>query len=138
VGLEPLAFLIGSWEIVGRSDGVDHDNIRGRVAIRPILDGQVLELTGTMRVNDVEMESLELVWPDPAGGFAAHVYSSSGEPRPYRWDRAGTTVTHAGSGATYSGTISEDGATITGRWQPDPGQPVEPGSAYDAVMRRVG
>ena len=47
-------------------------------------------------------------------------------------------MTHAGSGATYSGTISEDGATITGGWQPDPGQPVEPGSAYDAVMRRVG
>lgn len=45
--LEPLALLIGSWEIVGRSDSVDHDNIRVRVAIRPFLDGQVLQLTGT-------------------------------------------------------------------------------------------
>ena len=80
MGLEPLASLIGSWEIVGRSDGVDHDNIRGRVAIRPILDGQVLQLTGTMRVNDVERESLELVWPDPAGGFAAHVYPAAANP----------------------------------------------------------
>jgi len=135
--LEPLAFLIGSWDIVGRSDGVDHDNIRGRVAIRPFLDGQVLQLTGTMRPNDGEMEDLEFVWPDPAGGLA-HVYSSRGEPLRSRWDRAGATVTHAGSGATDTGTISEDGATITGRWPPDPGQPVEPGSADDAVMRRVG
>ena len=138
MSMEPLSVLIGSWEIVGRSAGAAHDNIRGATRVAPILGGHLLQLTGTMRVDDVEFDSLELVWPDPAGDFAAHVYSSTGEPLEYRWARAGDTLTHAGSGATYTGTISDDAATITGHWQPDPGQPATPGSAYDAVMRRVG
>jgi hypothetical protein len=138
MSMEPLSVLIGSWEIVGRSAGVTHDNIRGATRVVPILGGHVLQLTGMMRVDDVEIESVELVWPDPAGGFAAHVYSSRGEPLAYRWARDADTLTHAGSGATYTGTISDDEATITGHWRPDPGQPAMPGSAYDAVMRRVG
>jgi hypothetical protein len=137
MSMEPLSVLIGSWELVGRSIGADRDNIRGTSRVVPMLGGHVLQLTGTMRVDDVEVESLELVWPDPTGGFAAHVYSSSGEPLEYRWARHGDTLTHAGSGATYTGTISDDETTITGRWHPDPGQPAAPGSAYDAVMRRV-
>jgi len=134
--VEPLAALIGRWDIIGRSVGADHDNIHGDVQIEPILDGNVLQLQGTMRVDDTELQSLELVWPDPTGGFAAHVYSSSGEPLDYRWERHGPTLVHAGAGATYTGTISEDGSTITGSWQPDPGQPAHAGSAYDSTMVR--
>lgn len=136
--MEPLSVLIGSWDIVGRSLGRPHDNIRGTTRVVPILRGQVLQLTGTMRVDDAEMESLELVWADPTGNFAAHVYSSSGEPLTYRWSRDGATLIHAGSGATYTGTISHDEATISGHWHPDPGQPATAGLAHDAVMRRVG
>jgi hypothetical protein len=102
MSMEPLSVLIGSWEIVGRSVGMEHDNIRGTTRVGPILGGHLLQLTGTMRVDDVEIESLELVWPDPAGGFGAHVYSSSGH------------------------------------WRPDAGQPATAGSAYEAVMRRIG
>ncbi|HWW44148.1 MAG TPA: DUF1579 domain-containing protein, partial [Acidimicrobiia bacterium] len=111
---------------------------RGTTRVGSILGGHLLQLTGTMRVDDVDIESLELVWPDPAGGFGAHVYSSSGEPLEYRWARDGSTLTHAGSGATYTGTISHDETTITGHWRPDAGQPATAGSAYDAVMRRIG
>ena len=136
MSIDPLGVLIGRWDIVGRSADADHDNIRGYVEIEPILDGDVLQFTGTMRVNDATLESLELVWADPTGGFAAHVYSGPGAPLDYRWDRRGVTVTHAGAGATYTGTISEDGSTITGRWQPDPGQPAHAGSAYDSTMVR--
>jgi hypothetical protein len=138
MGMEPLLVLIGSWDIVGRSVGMEHDNIRGTTRVVPILGGHLLQLTGTMRVADAEIESLELVWPDPAGAFAAHVYWSNGEPLAYRWARDGGTLTHAGSGATDTGTISDDETTITGRWHPNPGQPATSGSAYDAVMRRVG
>ena len=137
MSMEPLAVLIGSWEIVGRSPGADHDNIRGTSRVVPILSGHVLQVDGTMRVDDIEIESVELVWPDPAGGFSAHVYSSDGVPLDYHWTRDGMTLTHAGSGATYVGAISDDGTTIEGRWRPDAGQPAVPGSAYDAVMRRV-
>jgi hypothetical protein len=136
--MDPLHVLVGSWTILGRSTGADHDNISGTTSVVPILGGHVLQLSGRMRVDDVEIETLELVWPDPAGGFAAQVYSSDGTPLDYRWALDGATLTHTGSGATYTGTISGDAATIDGRWRPDPGQPATPGSAYDAVMRRVG
>lgn len=136
--MDPLQVLVGSWTIVGRSADADHDNISGTTLVVPILGGHVLQLSGSMRVDDVGIETLELVWPGPAGGFAAHVYSSGGTPLDYRWARDGVTLTHMGSGATYTGTISGDEATIDGRWRPDPGQPATPGSAYDAVMRRVG
>ncbi len=139
MSIEPLKVLLGSWRLTGRSTNADHDNITGELTSRLILDGQVLELTGTMRVNDKSMDSLELIWADEASGdFAAHVYPpSAGAPHDYRWARSGSTLTHTGLGATFTGTISDDGATITGGWRADPGQPEHPGSNYDATMRRI-
>jgi hypothetical protein len=138
MSIEPLAVLVGTWEITGRSFDADKDDIVGTTTVTPILGGSMLQLAGRMRVGDTEIDGLELVWPDPAtGDFGAHVYSPMGPPVPYRWARNGSTLVHAGSGATYTGTISDDGTVIAGSWVPDPGQPVHPGSAYDAVMRRV-
>jgi len=51
---------------------------------------------------------------------------------------SGTTLTHSGAGATYTGTISEDGNTIAGGWRPDDGNEATDGSAYDVTMVRVG
>jgi hypothetical protein len=139
MSIEPLKVLVGTWEMTGRSFDADKDNVFGTVTGTTILDDSVLQLAGTIRVGDTEIESLELIWPEPeTGDFGAHVYSSMGPPIPYRWARTGaSTLLHAGSGATYHGTISADGATITGSWAPDPGQPVHAGSSYDAVMRRI-
>jgi hypothetical protein len=139
MSIEPLAVLVGTWEITGRSFDADVDNIFGTTTVTRILGGNVLQLTGTMRVGDTEFDNVELVWPDPATGeFGAHVYSPVGPPLPYRWARPEpSTLVHAGLGATYTGTISDDGTVIAGRWEPDPGQPVHSGSSYDAVMRRV-
>jgi hypothetical protein len=132
-----LDVLIGSWELTGRSKDSDHDDIAGSMVGRPILDGNVLELTGTMRVGSLELPNLELIWADPAGGFGSHVYGTSGVPLEYRWSRDGSTLIHAGLGATYTGKISPDGMVIDGGWRPDPGQPAHAGSYYDATMRRV-
>ena len=104
----------------------------------PILSRSVPKLTGTMRVDDIEIESVELVWPEPADGFSAHGYSSDGVPVDYHRKRDGTTLMHAGSRAAHGDTISDDRTTIDGRWRPDAGEPAVPGSAYDAIIRRVG
>lgn len=138
MSIERLSVLIGHWNISGRGVGANQDNITGHVAVERILDGRLLRLSGTMRVDELEIESLELVWADPTTGeLVAHVYADGGPPVDYRWERRGQTLIHAGSGATYTGTISDDGATIAGGWRPDPGQPAHPGAAYDTVMRRV-
>jgi hypothetical protein len=133
-----LDVLVGSWEITGRTASADHDDITGDLVVTSLLDGQLLQLNGSMRVRGSQMHSVELIWRDETTpGFAAHVYSGSGAPLDYRWDRDGNTLIHAGLGMTYTGTVSADGATITGSWQPDPDRPDMAGAAYDATMRRT-
>ena len=139
MSLGPLNVLIGRWELTGRTAGSAADDITGTLIATTILGGTVLHLAGTMRFGDHSLESLELVWPDgDTGEFAAHVYSRGSAPIPYRWARTGpATLRHAGSGATYHGTISDDGLTITGAWAPDPGTRPEDAPPYEATMRRV-
>jgi hypothetical protein len=132
-----LDVLLGNWELTGRTHDADHDDITGDLTATRILDGQLLRLRGSMRVRDKEIQSLELVWPNGTG-FDAHVYSGAGAPLHYRWNRDGDTLTHAGLGMTYTGTVSPDGATITGSWQPDPDRPDMADAAYTATMRRIG
>ncbi len=136
--MEPLHALLGTWELTGRSAGASEDDIFGTVTGTLILDGTMVQMAGTMRSGDFEIDSLELIWADPdSDSYAAHTYSKFGPPLDYRWERHGNTLIHAGSGATYTGTIEEDGELIVGAWKPDPGQPVTPGSDYEATMRRV-
>jgi hypothetical protein len=138
VTIKELDPLIGSWEITGRSDNQDSDNISGAATIRPVLDGTVLEMAGSLSIGDHTIESVEMIWHDKeTGDFPAHVYSPLGAPSDYRWRRSGSTLTHAGNGATFTGTISDDGRTITGAWEPDPGTPRNPVTAYASVMRRT-
>lgn len=133
-----LDVLIGSWTLSGRTIQADHDDITGELTVIPILNGRMLQLTGSMRMNDSQIESLELIWyDDNQPGFAAHVYSDTGAPLDYRWDRDGNTLLHAGLGMTYTGTISADGATITGTWLPDSDRPDMSNATYDSTMRRI-
>ena len=132
-----LDILIGTWKITGRTANAERDDVNGDLTVTPLLGGQVLQLTGSIRVGDSQVQSLELIWHDDAtAGFPAHVYSGSGAPLNYRWDRNGNTLTHAGLGMTYTGTVSPDGSSITGAWRADPDRPDMANAAYDATMRR--
>ena len=70
--------------------------------------------------------------------FTSIVFSNlSGDPVPYEWDINGNKVKHYGSGATYRGTVSDDGNTITGRWSPDEGTEETDVTSYVMTMFRV-
>jgi hypothetical protein len=139
VTLADLDILIGSWTITGRTANADRDDISGDLTASPVLGGQVLQLVGIMRIGDMTLPSLEVIWhEDRANGFPAHVYSGSGAaPLSYKWDRDGNTLTHAGIGMTYTGTISADGSTISGAWRGDADRPDMAHAAYDASMLRL-
>ena len=139
MSIEPLDVRVGRWEMVGRTSGSERDNVSGTVTVTTLLNGTLLQLAGTITVGDFTLDAMELVWADKSTGeFSAHAYSAGSVPVRYTWARTGPkTLRHAGSGATYHGTISDDGKTITGAWEPDPGQPSHAGSAYTATMRRV-
>lgn len=130
-----LDVLLGTWDLTGRTRTADHDDITGTLTATRLLDG-LLHLTGAMNIRGKEIRSLEIIWPDEAA-FASHVYTGPGSPLSYRWSRAGSVLTHAGMGMTYTGAISPDGATITGSWEPDPDRPDMAHAAYDATMRRL-
>jgi hypothetical protein len=135
--LEPL---IGTWEITGRTLDASADNIRGRVVIEWLLGGRFQQQRGEIEMPDLGLtvHSLEIIGYDQTtDSFPAQVYSNLGEgPAAYAWDVRGNIVRHWTKGSKYTGTLSEDGNTLTGGWRPDSG-PGEPGGAYDATMRRV-
>jgi len=61
----------------------------------------------------------------------------SGAVLPYVWDVQGNTVTHWMDAAKYTGTLSDDGKTLTGGWRPVAGKASSENVTYDAVMTRV-
>jgi hypothetical protein len=132
-----LDILLGSWVITGRTLKSDQDDISGDLVVTPLLGGRMLQLAGGMSFGGTRTDSVELIWAeDDKPGYAAHVYSGTGAPLDYRWSRDGDTLIHAGFGMTYTGTISADGATIEGDWEPDPDRPDMAEAAYHATMRR--
>jgi hypothetical protein len=136
--LAELAVMVGKWRMTGRSVGLDHDNIEGEIAIRWLAEPQVLALVGSISFDGESIESVEIVWfdPDSQRGLA-HAYGA-GQPLDYWWDINGSTLRHGDNGSTYTGTISEDGSTITGGWRAEPGTEPTPQTDYGVVMRRIG
>lgn len=137
--LDALQPLIGTWEMTGQTLGDEPIQVRGTTTIAWAVEGAVLTSTGEMQAGDFRVGSLEVVWQEPdRDDLPAHVYGGGAAPLEYRWDvDVDGTFVHAGGGATYRGTLSADGRTLTGGWRPDPGAEVQPGSAYDVVMRKI-
>ncbi|HEY9205213.1 MAG TPA: DUF1579 family protein [Candidatus Methanoperedens sp.] len=131
--------LIGKWELKGRTPDSKEDNITGRTTFEWMPGGFFLKSEGEINFKGFVMRSLEIIGYDSKKKtFSASVYASmSGDVLSYKWDIRGNTLIHSGSGATYRGTISEDGNTITGGWRPNEGTPTTDGTAYDVVMVRV-
>jgi hypothetical protein len=134
--LKRLEKLVGTWDIKGRTLDSKEDNITGRMTCEWLPGGFFLTQRGEASCGGLTVRSLEIIRYDPATDtFPASVYSNgSGTVLPYHWDVRGDTVTHWTETDKYTGTLSEDGRTLTGGWRPIAGR----GSlAFDAVMTRV-
>ncbi len=92
-----------------------------------------------MSVPDPALRRLEIISYDPASQtFPSNVYSNmSGTVHQYYWNVQGNQITHWMDIAKYTGTLSEDGKTLTGGWRPIEGNKSSDNVAYDAVMTRV-
>jgi len=137
--LKRLERLVGTWKLTGRTFDSNVDNIRGKVAIEWLPGGFFLQLRGTIRMDNFEVQSLEIVGYDPASKtFSANVFSNvDGTPAIYYWNVKGGRVSHWTKGSKYTGTFSKDGQTLSGGWRPDKGGKQTEGTSYDAIMTRV-
>ncbi len=137
--LKRLEVLVGGWKMKGRTLDSQEDNMIGEISGEWIAGGFFLQLTGWIRIKDFEVQSVEIIGYDPVKKiFPSNAFGSmQSGPLPYEWDIQGNAVTHSGGGATYRGTINDNGKTITGGWRPNPDTPLSEGSAYDVTMYRV-
>lgn len=137
--LKRLDKLVGTWSLTGRTFDSKVDNITGKVAIEWLPGGFFLQMRGEIRMENFEVQSLEIVGYDTAAKiFSANVYSNvDGAPAQYYWQVKGDRVTHWTKGSKYTGTFSRDGQTLSGGWRPDKGRKETGETSYDAIMTRV-
>ncbi len=70
--LRRLDPLVGTWTIAGRTLGAEQDDVTGTVTIDWLPGGFFLQLRGELRVERMEVQSLEVVHYDPStGAFAS-------------------------------------------------------------------
>lgn len=137
--LKKLDNLVGTWDIKGRTLDSKEDNISGWTTFEWMPGGFFLKSSGEINFKGFIIQSLEIIAYDPESQtFPSRVYSNmSGTVLPYEWDVQGNTVTHWLDVAKYTGTLSDDGNTLSGRWRPIEGNKSSDNVAYDAVMTRV-
>ena len=137
--LKRLERLVGSWVLKGRTPDSLVDNIDGWTTFEWMVGGFFLKASGEINFRGMKIESVEIIACDPGRGiFPSTVYSNmSGAALAYQWAIEGSTVTHWMEDAQYSGTLSEDGMTLSGGWRPLEGKAGAENAAYDAVMTRI-
>ena len=130
--------LIGTWDMTGRTLDSGEDNITGWNTFEWLPGGFFIKSFGEINFNGTHIYSLEMIGYDPVSDtFTSSVYSNmDSSVLPYAWDVQGNIVTHSDATSKYTGILSEDGNTLSGGWRTNEGQPEEPGSAYDAIMKR--
>jgi hypothetical protein len=141
--LKTLEPMVGRWRLRGRTDGAEEDNISGIAEIAWLPGGFFLsqhveiDFAGMFQVDGLELIGYE----QETDSLASAVYSNVAPvPVPYHWFMEGNELTiKMDAGATMRATLSDDGTTFAGRWQPDPGHENDPGMvAYEFGGSRIG
>ena len=137
--LKRLESLVGTWELRGRTLDSKVDDLTGWTTFEWMSGGFFLKVSGEIEFRGFKVQSLEMVAYDPKSQtFPSSVYTNmSGAVLAYQWEVQGNLVTHGMETAKYTGTISEDGNTLSGGWRPIEGKEGAETVAYDAVMTRV-
>jgi uncharacterized protein DUF1579 len=140
--LKHLERFVGTWEVHGRTLDSEEDNVSGRLTFEWLPGGFFLQQRVQLDFMGMDVRGLEVIGYDPSSGrFPSTVFSNMvGVPIPYEYDIQEdhlTIRTELAGGATYTGTFSEDGTTMSGGWRPDEGQEGPGNVAYDIAGTRL-
>ena len=124
--LAPLDVLIGEWSVEARFPGAAEGTGPGARATFEWTLGRYLVQRTYVPVPDAP-DALCVVFPDPeSGGYVQHYYDSRGVVRRYamsldggvwRLLRDAPDFSPLDFAQRFTGTISDDGATIDGAWE---------------------
>ena len=131
--------VLGTWALTGRTRDSEVDNVTGWTTFEFLPGGFFLRSDSELDFDGHVSQSTEIIaYDDASETFPAQVFSSmSATIFTYVWEIQGNQLTHTGMGARYTGTLSEDGTTITGGWRPTDGTKSTRVNDYDVVMTRV-
>jgi hypothetical protein len=140
--LKRLEFFVGTWDLRGRTLDSTEENVSGQTTFEWLPGGFFLQQRIELEFAGYEIEGLELIGYDPSTGtFPSTVFASMvGVPIPYTYEIHGNEVTirtELAGGATFRGTLSEDGNQFSGGWRPDEGKEGPGNVAYDITGTRV-
>ena len=130
---------MGTWDVRGRTDA-EEDNVSGRLAFEWLTGGFFLQQRVQLNFVGLDIAALEVIGYDPATGkFPSTVFASMiGVPIPYEYEGDRVTIrTELAGGATFTGTWSEEGSSMSGGWRPDPGKEGPGNVAYDISGTRA-
>ncbi|MEV6300141.1 hypothetical protein AB0M02_12125 [Actinoplanes sp. NPDC051861] len=130
--MRALDRLTGTWKVTGEAEGVvRYEWMEGGFFllqhVEIVHDGR--------RISGLEVIGHLRPFGEPAGAdMVSRFYDTLGNTLDYVYEIEGDTLTiwggAKGSPARYQGTISPDGATVTGGW-------VFPGGGYTTTMTRT-
>jgi hypothetical protein len=125
--LKRLEFFVGAWAMKGRTLESSEENVTGQTTFEWLPGGFFLQQRVELDFAGYEIRGLEVIGYDPSTDtFPSTVYSNMvGVPLPYQYEVQGNNVrirTEFGGGATFTGTLSEDGNSFSGGWRPDEGK----------------
>jgi hypothetical protein len=140
--LKRLDRFVGTWELRGRTQGSQEDDVSGRIAFEWLPGGYFLQQRIEIHFAGFDVGGLELIGYDPERGvYPSTVFSNLiGTPLAYEYRLDGDDVTihtEVGGGATYRGTFSPDGSAMSGGWRPDEGKEGPGNIAYDITGTRT-
>jgi len=138
--LKSLNVTVGTWNIEGREAGPDGE-IRGQVTFEWTEGGFFLVQRVYIDYAGCKITGVEYVGYDESNTVLKSYYFSNmgsglfpGPALEYVWEVGDDTLTiwdgFVGSPASFKGKFSDDGNSITGRWE-------WPGGGYAATMTRV-
>jgi hypothetical protein len=136
--LQRLNVLIGTWDMKGHTLNAKEDNITGWNTFEWLPGGFFLKSSGEINFKGAIIQSTEIIGYDPVTDtFPSNVYSNmDGKVLPYSWNIQGNIVIHSDLTSQYTGTLSEDGKTLTGGWRSNAGEQPSDENSYDAIMWR--
>jgi len=132
--LRKLDRLVGTWELSGDVGGeVTYEWMEGGYFLIQRIN--MLQEDGSTSTGMEVIGHERPLWEEPSADVKSRFYSDTGGTLDYTYELEGDTLTiwfgDRDSPAYFRGTFSDDGDTLTGRWQ-------WPGGGYEATSRRVG